>query len=224
MNILLVEDDAYLSGYLATELRTSGHDVTTAHDGHVALQLVLDHQFEAVVLDRILPQVDGLTVVRRLRADGITIPVVMLTALGQLCDRVDGLDGGADDYIVKPVDVDELHARLNALVRGRSWTISDNDTVSAKEIIISPKRLRAWYREVALDLPKMEFILLSELVRNADTVLTRKMLCERLWSVDLEPQSKFVDSYVSRLRRRIIAQVGDDPIVTVRGLGYMVRA
>lgn len=224
MNLLLVEDDRFLANYLAQELRVCGHEVTVATDGHAGLRAVLEHQFDAIVLDRMLPQIDGLAVVRTLREDGITIPVIMVTALGQLGDRVDGLDGGADDYIVKPVDVDELNARLNALVRGRAWTVSESDTITARDVTVSPTRLRAWYRGVALDLPKLEFNLLAELVRNADSVLTRKMLCEKVWQYEFEPKSKFVDAYVSRLRRRIAAQAGDDPIVTVRGLGYMIRA
>lgn len=224
MDLLLVEDDRVLSDYLAQELRACGHEVIVAADGHAGLRAVLEHKFDAIVLDRMLPQIDGLSVVRTLRADGITTPVIMATALGQLADRVDGLDGGADDYIVKPIDVDELNARLNALVRGRAWTTSEADTMTAKDVTVSPARLRAWYRGVALDLPKLEFNLLAELVRNADSVLTRQMLCEKVWQYEYEPRSKFVDAYVSRLRRRISDQVGDDPIVTVRGLGYMIRA
>lgn len=224
MDLLLVEDDRFLANYLSQELRACGHEVMVAADGHAGLRAVLEHKFDAVVLDRMLPQIDGLSVVRTLREDGITTPVIMVTALGQLGDRVDGLDGGADDYIVKPVDVDELNARLNALVRGRGWTVSETDTITAKDVTVSPARLRAWYRGVALDLPKLEFNLLAELVRNADSVLTRKMLCQKVWQYEFEPRSKFVDAYVSRLRRRISDQAGDDPIVTVRGLGYMIRA
>ena len=224
MDLLLVEDDRVLGHFLSQELRACGHEVVLATDGHAGLRAVLERKFDAIVLDRMLPQIDGLSVVRTLRNDGITTPVIMVTALGQLADRVDGLDSGADDYVVKPVDVGELNARLNALVRGRAWTVSDSDTITARDVTISPTRLRAWYRGVALDLPKLEFNLLAELVRNADSVLTRKMLCEKVWQYEFEPRSKFVDAYISRLRRRIADQAGDDPIVTIRGLGYMIRA
>jgi len=224
VNLLIVEDDRSLAAYLSAELRSCGHEVVVAVDGHAGLRAVLDRKFDAIVLDRMMPHIDGLSMVRTLREDGITTPVIMVTALGQSADRIDGLDGGADDYVVKPVDVDELNARLHALVRGRAWMQSDSDTISAKDVTVSPTRMRAWYRGIALDLPKTEFNLLAELVRNADSVLTRKMLYEKVWQFEGEPAAKLVDAYVSRLRRRISAQVGDDPIVTIRGLGYMVRA
>lgn len=187
MDLLLVEDDRFLANYLSRELSACGHEVTVAHDGHAGLRAVLEHKFDAVVLDRMLPQIDGLSVVRTLREDGITIPVIMVTALGQLGDRVDGLDGGADDYIVKPVDVDELNARLNALVRGRGWTVSETDTITTKDVTVSPARLRAWYRGVALDLPKLEFNLLAELVRNADSVLTARCCARRSGNTSSSP-------------------------------------
>jgi DNA-binding response OmpR family regulator len=187
VDLLLVEDDRFLANYLSRELSACGHEVTVAHDGHAGLRAVLEHKFDAVVLDRMLPQIDGLSVVRTLREDGITIPVIMVTALGQLGDRVDGLDGGADDYIVKPVDVDELNARLNALVRGRGWTVSETDTITTKDVTVSPARLRAWYRGVALDLPKLEFNLLAELVRNADSVLTARCCARRSGNTSSSP-------------------------------------
>lgn len=224
MDILLVEDDEVLAANLAAELNGCGHDAAIAPDGRAALKIVTDRKFDAVVLDRMLPEIDGLTVLRRMRADGMTVPVIMLTALGKSGDKVQGLEEGADDYVVKPVDIAELNARLLAVSRGRRWTVSESDTISAGGITVSPLRHRAWHKGVPIILPKVEFQLLTELVRNSDTVLTRAMLYERVWNYDFEPKSNIADMYIRRLRMKL-AEAGcvDDPIITVRGIGYMLR-
>lgn len=223
MDLLLVEDDDILADTLSAELRDCGHEVMIAHDGREALAIVGDRPLDAIILDRMLPKLDGLSVLRQLREEEMSIPVIMLTALGQSADKVEGLEQGADDYIVKPVDIAELNARLGAIGRRREWKTSEGDTISAGEIVLSPSRHRAWYKNTPLYLSKIEFGLLAELVRNADRVLSRAMLYERVWNYDFVPKANIADMYIRRLRLKLMAVDEADPIVTIRGVGYMLR-
>lgn len=223
LNILLVEDDAVFAQAMAEELRGFEHDVTVAPDGRDALAAVDSQAFDAVILDRMLPKIDGISVLERLRGANITMPVIMLSALGRSVEKVEGLEAGADDYVVKPIAAVELNARLLALMRGRGWTGSAGDTIHAGDIVVSPTKFRAWRDGIALDLGKLEFKLLAEFVANADAVLTRAMLVERVWGYDFAPTTNIVDVYVRHLRVKLTAAGGDDPIRTVRGVGYMLR-
>lgn len=222
--ILLVEDDSALAASLADELVALGHAVTTVGDGQDAIIAVGNDWFDAIVLDRMLPSVDGVSVLQRLRGEQITLPILMLTALGRSVEKIEGLAAGADDYVAKPATAGEVDARLRALVRGRQWTARQGDTLHAGDIVVSPTQYRAWRAGKAVDLPKVELDLLIELARNADTVLTRTMLLERVWKYDFEPRTNIVDTYIRRLRVRLMADGGDDPITTVRGIGYSLRA
>lgn len=223
LSLLLVEDDWQLQRQLTEQLSAFGHDVTGARDGEQALALLSSRAFDAVVLDWMLPGIEGVEVLRRLREDGMTMPVLMLTALGQTLDKVEGLEAGADDYVVKPVDPAELNARLNALLRARRTSEQPADTIAAGDIVVSPSRLMGWRAGHALTLSQTEFRLLLELARNADTVMTRPMLIERIWGHDVVPTTNIVDAHIRQLRVKLM-QHGDDPISTVRGLGYMLRA
>ena len=223
LNLLLVEDDAVFAQAMAEELRGLDHCVTIAVDGREALAAVDSAPFDAVVLDRMLPRIDGMTVLERLRGSNMTLPVIMLTALGRSVEKVEGLEAGADDYVVKPVAAAELSARLAAVVRGRGWTGGSADTIRAGDIVVSPTKFRAWRDGIALDLGKLEFKLLAEFVANADAVLTRAMLVERVWGYDFAPTTNIVDVYVRHLRVKLTAAGDEDPIVTVRGVGYMLR-
>ena len=223
MNLLLVEDDEDYATTLAEELRALDHQVTLAPNGAVALQIADREPFDAAIIDRMLPQMDGTAVLRRLRESGKMLPVVMLSALGRSAEKVEGLDAGADDYVVKPTPAAELDARLKALMRGRQWTHGTGDTVRAGDITVSPARFRAWRNDRPLDLVRLELQLLAELVRNAGTVLTRAMLIERVWGYDFEPTTNIVDVQIRALRRKLTADGEDDPIVTLRGIGYMLR-
>lgn len=223
MHVLLVEDDRQLQRQLAEQLSQFGHQVETADDGLAALAIVGQKAFDIVVLDWMMPGVDGITVLRQLREGGMNVPVLMLTALGQVFDKVEGFDAGADDYVVKPVDPLELNARLNALVRARRTNDQPSDTVSAGDITISPSRLRAWRGGRPLNLSQTEFKLLLELARNAGTIVTRPMLIERIWGLDFMPTTNLVDAHIRHLRVKLVEQ-GDDPISTQRGMGYMLRA
>lgn len=224
LNLLLVEDDATLAASMVEELETFGHSIVVAPDGQAAIVAVADAAFDAIILDRMLPVFDGVSVLTRLRREGVIVPVIMLTALGRSVEKVEGLDAGADDYVVKPVAAEELNARLHALIRARRWNVErDADTLRAGNLTISPAKFRAWRDGKPIDLPKVEFNLLAELARNADTVMTRAMLIERVWGYDFEPTTNIVDTYIRRLRVRLMADGGEDPILTVRGVGYTLK-
>ena len=222
MNVLLVDDDAIFTALLAEDLRGFGHVVSVAHDGRAALEIVDRTVQDAIILDRMMPHLDGIAMLQRLRGDARSVPVIMLSARGQSDDKVDGLEAGADDYLVKPVAAAELHARLAAVVRGRAWSRDGNDTLCAGDIVVSPSRFRAWRADAPVDLVNLEFKLLLEFVRHAGSAVTRAMLLERVWGYDFEPDTNLVDVYVRRLRQKLTANGGEDPIRTLRGVGYML--
>lgn len=222
LQILLVEDDLHLQRQIAGQLAGFGHEVQVAGDGTEALSLVGRHAFDVVILDWMLPSVDGITVLRELRAEGMDMPVLMLTALGHTMDKVEGLEAGADDYVVKPVDPLELNARLQALMRARKVSERPANTMAAGDIVISPSRMAAWRGDQPLNLSQTEFKLLLELVRDAGTVLTRAMLIERVWGRDFVTTTNIVDAHIRQLRVKLL-QYGEDPIGTVRGIGYVLQ-
>ncbi|ANI79946.1 MULTISPECIES: response regulator transcription factor [Sphingobium] len=225
MQLLLVEDDQDLATQLDEQLRLFGHDTTVAPDGRTATELVAAQQFDAIILDRVLPGVDGVTVLRSMRDHNLLTPVIMMTALGQWRQKVEGLESGADDYVVKPVEPAELNARLHALMRARGWSERGSDeTLRAGDLVISPARHSASRNGRTLNLQKTEFKLLTELARHADSVMTRAMLLERVWNYDFEPATNLVDASIRRLRIKLTEFDDPDPIVTVRGTGYMLRA
>ena len=224
LNVLIVEDDAALARLLSQQLAAFGHRSSIASDGRAALAAIGQEAFDVVVLDRMLPVLNGIAVLEHLRNGAVLLPVLMLTALGQTVERVEGLEAGADDYVVKPVDPIELNARLRALVRARHYASDSSETIRAGDILVSPTKLRAWRKDRDLDLPRTEFKLLLELARNAGSVLTRPMLIERVWRYDFEPTTNIVDAYIRRLRVKLTQFGDDDPITTMRGFGYLLRA
>lgn len=225
MRILLAEDDQRLRESLARVLTFEGYDVAFATDGAEALAAAATSPFDAIVLDVMMPNVDGLTACRRLRSGGDRTPVLMLTARHEVNDRVAGLDAGADDYLVKPYALDELLARLRALLRRTSVTGSDADAATLKlaDLTLDPRRRQAFRGDRALDLTKTEFDLLELLVHNAGIVLTRDQIYERIWGFDFETSSKSLDVYISYLRRKT-EEAGEPRLIqTVRGVGYSAR-
>lgn len=225
MKLLIVEDDVEYAAALKAELAQRDHDITIAETGPTALTAVERDAFDAMILDSMLPQLNGVRVVERLRDAGHNLPVLMLSALGRSAEKIGGLTAGADDYCVKPTPAAEIEARLNALLRARGWTAAgDGDMLRAGDIVISPGQHRAWRADQPLDLTRLEFGLLTELVRHAGSYLTRAMLIERVWGYDFEPGTNIVDAQVRLLRRKLTAGGGDDPIATKRGVGYMLRA
>lgn len=224
LTVLIAEDDTDLAETLTAELIGFGHRCVVVGNGHQALAAVRDDAFDVVILERVMPVMDGLSTLRNMRDNGVNLPVLMLTACCTIRQKVEGLDAGADDYVLKPVDPLELNARLHALVRARQWSIQDHDDViRVGEIVVSPSKYRAWRNGRPLDLPKTELKLLTELARDAGSVLTRPILLERVWNYDFEPTTNIVDTYIKRLRKKLTENGGDDPISTLRGVGYMLR-
>lgn len=225
LQLLLVEDDEDLAAQLDEQLALFGHEIIVVSDGRRATELVGARQFDAIILDRILPMMDGITVLKSLRDHNILTPVIMMTALGQSRQKIEGLECGADDYVVKPVDPAELNARLHALTRARGWSDrGSTETLRAGDLVVSPTRHSAWLNGKPLDLQKTEFKLLTELVRHAGSTMTRAMLLERVWNYDFEPTTNLVEAYIRRLRIKLTAFGDADPIMTIRGVGYMLTA
>jgi two-component system response regulator MprA len=224
LRVLVVEDDAQLSGLLVRQLGELGYAVEAVADGRAAITTLGEARFDAVLLDRMLPAIEGVEVLRRMRAEGVETPVILLTALGLTQERVEGLEAGADDYIVKPFEIDELNARIRAVLRRRAAPAADNATLTAGDVTVSVLRHRVTRAGKPIELQKTELKLLAELVREAGSVLSRKMLIERVWGYDFVPATNIVDVHILKLRQRLEMPGLPDPIATVRGVGYMFRA
>jgi two-component system response regulator MprA len=223
--VLVADDDRAIRESLVRALELEGYVVIAASDGAAALDRVRDDPPDAVVLDIMMPSVDGLTVCRVLRAERNRIPILMLTARTETRDRVAGLDAGADDYLPKPFDLDELLARLRALLRrARPEDEAESAERSVADLRIDGGARRAWRGERELELSKTEFDLLELLVDNAGIVLDHSTIYDRIWGYDFGPDSKNLAVYISYLRRKV--EVDDEAklIHTVRGVGYTVRA
>ncbi len=221
--VLVAEDDRAVREAVERALKFEGYDVITARDGAETLATVLTEAPDAIVLDVMMPHVDGLEACRRLRARGDATPVLILTARHEISDRVEGLDAGADDYMVKPFALEELLARLRALLRRSSGNLTKVLKVGDLELDTGSREVRRG--GTAIDLTKTEFDLLELLMSNAEIVLTRDTIYERIWGYDFETSSNSLDVYIGYLRRKT-EHDGAAPrlIHTVRGVGYVVRA
>jgi two-component system response regulator MprA len=220
--VLVVEDDAHVRDAVARALRLEGYDVQVAVDGNDGLRLVEELAPDAIVLDVLMPGTDGLAVCRILRDRGNRTPILMLTARHEVSDRVAGLDAGADDYLVKPFALDELLARLRALLRRASVT-GGEEVLRVGSLTLDPNRRQAWRAGEELPLTKTEFDLLELLMFNTGIVVTRDTIYERIWGFDFETSSKSLDVYIGYLRRK--TEINGEPrvIQTVRGVGYSAR-
>jgi two-component system OmpR family response regulator len=220
MRILLVEDDAHTAGFIRKGLREDGHAVDSADNGRDGLFLATTEPYDAVVLDRMLPALDGLTVLQTLRGAGNHTPVLLLTALGDVDHRVEGLRAGADDYLVKPFAYAELAARLDSIAR-RGQAGGGQPTklrVADLELDLLSREANRGGKRIEL-LPR-EFRLLEYLMRQAERVVTRTMLLEAVWDYHFDPQTNVIDVHISRLRQKIDAGFPRPLLHTVRGAGY----
>jgi two-component system OmpR family response regulator len=217
--ILVVEDDADTADYIAKGLREAGYTVEHVADGRDGLYLASSSAFDAVVMDRMMPGMDGLSVVKALRAGGVETPILILSALAQLDERVMGLRAGGDDYLAKPFGFSELHARIENLVRRRGGKTVET-LLRCGDLtmdLLSRKVLRSGK---ALDLLPREFKLLEYFLRNKDRVVTRTMLLEQVWDYRFDPHTSIIDTHISRLRKKLDEGFDRPLLHTLRGVGY----
>ena len=221
MRVLIVEDDVKMAGLVRRGLDREGMAVDVALKGEDALWMATATDYDAIVLDVMLPGIDGFELCRRLRAEGVWSPVLMLTARDSIRDRVAGLDGGADDYLTKPFSYAELLARLRALVRrGRAERPTE---LRVGDLRLDPATRRVWRGDSEIELSPKEFALLETFMRRPGEVLSRLHLLEHAWDYEYENRSNIIDSYVRFLRRKIDKPYGSESIETVRGAGYRLR-
>jgi two-component system OmpR family response regulator len=221
MRVLIVEDEVKMASLIRRGLRREGIAADVAIKGEDALWMAEATEYDAIVLDLMLPGIDGLEVCRRLRADGVWAPILMLTARDAVRDRVAGLDGGADDYVTKPFSYSELLARLRALVR--RGAIERPTQLEVGALRLDPATRQVWRGEAEIELSAKEFAILETFMRRPGEVLSRFQLLEHAWDYDYENRSNVVDSYVRFLRRKIDKPFGVSSIETVRGAGYRLR-
>ena len=220
-SVLIAEDDKQIRDALDRILRFEGYETIAVNDGAAALEAVVEHRPDVLLLDVMMPFVDGLTVTRKLRERGDRTPILMLTARQETPDRVAGLDAGADDYLAKPFDLDELLARVRALLR-RSDT-SDTVVLRCGDLLLDPSKRLVTRHDDVIELTRTEFEILHTLMANIEIVLTRSKLYETIWGYDFETSSKSLDVHVGYLRRKL--EAGGQPrlVHTVRGVGYVIR-
>jgi heavy metal response regulator len=222
MRLLVVEDEVKVAGFIRRGLEEEGYAVDVCHDGEEGLRMGLDRVHDLIILDVLLPGMDGLEVLKELRRKGIATPVLVLTVRATIEDKVLGLDSGADDYLTKPFSFQELVARVRALLRRRIET--EPPVLQVADLILDPVRRVVTRGDDRIDLTPKEFALLDYLMRNPGRVLTRTMIIDHVWSYDFDPLTNVIDVYVNYLRKKIDA--GREPrlIHTIRGAGYVLKA
>jgi DNA-binding response OmpR family regulator len=221
MRILVVEDEKKIAGFIQKGLKECGFVVDVIHRGDEALEIILDNHFDAVLLDIMLPGRDGLSILRTLRQRANSVPVLILTARGEISEKVEGLDLGADDYLAKPFSIDELTARVRALTRRNSGENLIRYRVQDLTLDLATRVARRGARRI--DLTTREFSLLECLMRSPGRVFTRVQLCQHVWEYHFDPESNLVDVYINRLRRKIDDGETTKLIQTVRGAGYRIE-
>jgi len=223
MRILVVEDDLEAQRYLVNGLKEAGHVVDDAADGDTGLTLALSRPYDCAIIDRMLPKMDGLNVVAEMREHGNNMPVLFLSALSEVDDRVKGLKAGGDDYLTKPYAFVELLARIDALMRRRA-PASVKTKLAVGDLELDLLTRTATRDGQAIDLQPREFRLLEYLMRHAGQVVTRTMLLESVWEYHFDPQTNVIDVHISRLRAKIDKGFATPLLHTIRGAGYMIRA
>lgn len=222
MKILIVEDDKEASAYLAKALKEAGHNPDQAADGEAGLEMGRSSNYDVLIVDRMLPKLDGLSLISALRAEGDETPMLILSALGQVDDRVKGLRSGGDDYLTKPYAFSELLARVEILARRKKPDEAETHlTVGELELDRLTREVRREGKKILLQ-PR-EFRLLEYLMRNAGKVVTRTMLLEEVWDYHFDPQTNVIDVHVSRLRSKIDKDFGEPMLHTIRGAGYLLK-
>jgi len=221
-SILVVEDDPAVRDALERALKFEGYMVEVARDGAVALSMIRERAYDLIILDVMMPHLDGLETCRRIRAGGDAVPILMLTARAAVDDRVEGLDAGADDYVAKPFSLDELLARIRALLRRSFGDVTG--VMKAGDLVIDPGARTAVRNGHEMDLTKTEFDLLYLLVLTPGIVLDRDRIYDEIWGIDFATTSNSLDVYIGYLRRKTEESGGPRIIQTVRGVGYVLRS
>lgn len=223
MRVLLIEDDPEVAAYIEKGLSESGHTVDQAQDGKNGLVFATTEDYDAMIIDRMLPGVDGLTIVKSVRAADIPTPILILSALGEVDDRVEGLKAGADDYLTKPFAFSELDARLEVLQRRSSANLNMDTHLRVGDLELDQLSRTASRGGQAIELQPREYRLLQYLMRHAGQVVTRTMLLEHVWDYHFDPQTNVIDVHISRLRGKIDKGHATALLHTVRGAGYMIN-
>ena len=222
MKILLVEDDRKTASHVAGGLREHGHTVDHVATGPDGLQLAVANEHDLLIIDRMLPGLDGLAIVKAMRSAGLRAPILLLTTMGGIDDRVEGLESGADDYLVKPFAFAELLARTNALARRPTNNVETSLRVADLEMELVKRTVKRGARRIVLQ-PR-EFKLLEYLMRNAGRIVTRMMLLEHVWDFHFDPRTNIVETHMSRLRAKVDRDFDSELLHTIRGSGYTIRA
>ncbi len=223
MRILVIEDDAEAAGYLIKAFREAGHVADHAADGLDGYALGRESVYDILIVDRMLPKMDGLSLIGALREQGVTTPALILSALGQVDDRVKGLRAGGDDYLAKPYAFSELLARVEVLARRRGASLAETTHLRTGPLELDRLTHKVTRNGKEILLQPREFRLLEYLMRNAGKVVTRTMLLENVWDYHFDPQTNVIDVHISRLRAKIDKDFGTQLLQTVRGAGYMIR-
>ena len=222
MKILLVEDDLSTLSFIKKGLKEFGHIVDAFSNGNEGLDAAYLAEHDVIILDRMLPEIDGLTIVTKLRNNKISTPVLFLSALGEVDDKVKGLKAGGDDYLTKPFSFSELIARIEALNR-RQNPKSDIDVLKAYDLVLNKKSRKVTRNSILINLQPQEYKLLEVLMENSNEVITRTMLLEKVWDLHFDPQTNIIDVHISRLRKKIDKGHKVQLVQTIRGAGYSIQ-
>ena len=223
MQLLLVEDEPKIAAFIQKGLNEIGYELTIAYDGKLGLNMALQGDYNIIILDVMLPVINGLEVCKKIREQGINTPILMLTALGTLDDKVHGLQMGADDYLVKPFHFKELTARIQALTRRQYHQIPNNNTLKIADLVLDRNRKSAQRDNKEIILTAKEYALLEMFMQNSNRVLSRSDIAEQVWGYDVDPGSNVIDVYINYLRNKIEKGFSSKLIHTIVGMGYIMK-
>ena len=223
MNVLLIEDEAKVAEFIKKGLSENGYNITVSYDGYTGMKMALQEDYDAIILDVMIPSVNGLELCKKLRAEKLTVPVLMLSALGTIEDKIEGFEHGTDDYLVKPFHFKELLLRLQALTRRNNANVSLESPLSFGDIFLDRERKIAKRNNKEIILTAKEYALLELFLQNGNKVLSRSFIAERVWGNDFDVSSNLIDVYINYLRNKIDKGFGHKMIYTIVGMGYSMK-